>query len=112
MPQTPQSECPLKGGHPPAVKAGGMRITQHKPEREISGPPSHADSDEALVSVSPPKSNQIKQIINGVIAKGDADFPTEAVKAFHENRPQPNHEYRQGSPGNHAKPMMIQQPRK
>ncbi|KAL3220861.1 hypothetical protein MRX96_005298 [Rhipicephalus microplus] len=21
----------LKGGHPPAVKAGGMRITQHKP---------------------------------------------------------------------------------
>jgi hypothetical protein len=24
----------LKAGHPPAVKAGGMRITQHKPPKE------------------------------------------------------------------------------
>lgn len=46
-----------------------MRITQHKPEREASGLSTHPDSDEALISVSPPKSNQIKQIINGVIVK-------------------------------------------
>lgn len=51
-----------------AVKAGGKRITQHKPEKE-GGIPSHAESDETLVSVSPPKTTHIKQIINGVVAK-------------------------------------------
>jgi len=110
MPHTPPSECPLKAGHPPAVKAGGMRISQHKPEREVAGTPPQSDpSDEQEISVSPPK-NQVKQIINGVVAKGDADFPTEAVKVFHENKPMPTHEYR--SAGNHAKPMMIHQPKK
>jgi len=103
------AESSLKGGHPPAVKAGGMRISQHKAEKEVSGTPPQTDPDDEEIPESPPKT-AIKQIINGVVAKGDADFPTEAVKAFHDNKPQPTHEYR--SAGNHAKPMMIHQPKK
>jgi len=106
MPSSPD-DAALKAGHPPAVRAGGMRISQHK--SSLSGPSepaSHSD-DETVVSTSPPKN--IKQIINGVVAKGDADFPTEAVKAFHENKPMPSHDYR-ANPSN--KPLVIQQPRK
>jgi len=101
------SEAPLKAGHPPAVRAGGMRISQHKAALPPQSEPSRDSDDEQVVSTSPPKN--IKQIINGVVTKGDADFPTEAVKAFHENKPTASHEYRP-NPGN--KPMVIQQPRK
>jgi hypothetical protein len=106
MPSVP--EAPLKAGHPPAVRAGGLRISQHKNALSSpSEPASHSD-DEPVVSTSPPKN--LKQIINGVVAKGDADFPTEAVKAFHENKPMPSHDYRP-TPVNKPN-MVIQQPRK
>ena len=38
----------LKGGHPPAVKVGGVRIVQHKPkeEKEVVGKPSEEEKEE------------------------------------------------------------------
>lgn len=113
-----KSECELKAGHPPAgkwfysfvshfivtpfllfpVKAGGMRITQHKTHRETGG--LSEDTTGLKVSGSPPKA----VTISGAVAKGNADFPAEAVQAFHKEKP----------PVQHAiKPVVnIQQPRK
>ncbi|KAK6633995.1 hypothetical protein RUM43_001602 [Polyplax serrata] len=98
----------LKGGHPPALKVGGMRIPHHR-----SG---HSESDKkemdmsegnaALkVSTSPPKS--VATNISGALARGNADFPAEAVQSFHE-KPVPTHNVRAAA----SKPNIIHQPRK
>lgn len=104
-----EEQTDLKAGHPPAVKAGGMRITQHKPpvhekSPEVKKTEEEEEESETKVSTSPPKQ---QLIISGVPVRGDADFPTEAVKAFH-TKPMPSHEYR-AAPN---KPNMIHQPRK
>ncbi|KAF8793912.1 death-associated protein 1-like [Argiope bruennichi] len=105
---SPDSSSELKAGHPPAVKAGGMRITQHKvPSHdkppEVKKTEGEEEEEEVEVTPSPPKQ---QLIISGVPARGDADFPTEAVQAFH-NKPLPSHDYRQVT-----KPNIIHQPRK
>jgi hypothetical protein len=43
----------LKGGHPPALKVGGVRIVQHKPreEKEVAGKPSEEEKEEFGVDV-------------------------------------------------------------
>ncbi|KAI4468302.1 death-associated protein 1 [Holotrichia oblita] len=95
---SPPNESELKAGHPPAVKAGGMRITQHKVHKEQSG--FSEDITGLKVSGSPPKVTTI----SGAIPKGNADFPPEAVQSFHKEKPPVMHA---------AKPMInIQQPRK
>ncbi|KAL1434400.1 hypothetical protein MTO96_012015 [Rhipicephalus appendiculatus] len=98
----------LKGGHPPAVKAGGMRITQHKPAgstHEKAPELKKDDGEDAVeeVSPSPPKPHLV---ISGVVAK-EIRCTAQAVQVFH-NKPQPSHEYRACS----SKPTIIQQPRK
>jgi len=98
-------ECKLKAGHPPAVKAGGMRITQHKSPKEEQPKPSKQDAEEGKTSTSPPK---IVTIVSGAVAKGNADFPPEAVQHFHE-KPQPTHQNRSV---HCTRPIVIQQPRK
>ncbi|KAK0169768.1 hypothetical protein PV328_010409 [Microctonus aethiopoides] len=96
-------EYKLKAGHPPAVKAGGMRITQHKnPKDECEAKPSK-DADVKL-SNSPPKA----VMISGAPSRGNADFPPEAVQHFHE-KPTPTHDAR---PAHSSRPIHIQQPRK
>ncbi|CAH1116790.1 unnamed protein product [Phaedon cochleariae] len=92
------SDSELKAGHPPAVKAGGMRITQHKTRKDSGG--ISEDVTGITVSGSPPKTTTI----SGAIPKGNADFPAEAVQSFHKDKP----------PATHAnKPLLnIQQPRK
>lgn len=79
------------------VKAGGMRITQHKTHRETGG---LSEDTTGLKVGSPPKA----VTISGAVPKGNADFPVEAVQAFHKEKP----------PTHHAvKPVInIQQPRK
>uniref|UniRef100_T1J5L1 Death-associated protein 1 n=1 Tax=Strigamia maritima TaxID=126957 RepID=T1J5L1_STRMM len=102
----------LKAGHPPAVKAGGKRITQHKPpsERErhdskSSDKGSGDDNDEEVQKPPSPPKQQL--LISGAPARGDADFPTQAVQATHV-KPLAAHEFRASS----QKPSVIQQPRK
>ncbi|RWS08994.1 death-associated protein-like protein [Dinothrombium tinctorium] len=103
----------LKAGHPPAVKVGGMRITQHKPAHDKtqeartneSKDEDKEEEGEVVASVSPPKP---QLVISGALAKGDADFPPEAIKAFHE-KPMPSHEYR---PNVNKVNQIIHQPRK
>ncbi|XP_043580913.1 death-associated protein 1 isoform X1 [Bombus pyrosoma] len=110
-------EYKLKGGHPPAgneinrnflrngeVKAGGMRITQHKTPKEDREIKPIKDVDESKTSSSPPKT----LMISGVPAKGNADFPPEAVQVFHE-KPVPTHDAR---PAHCSRPIIIHQPRK
>lgn len=79
------------------VKAGGMRITQHKSPRE--GPGLSEDTT-GLQPSSPPKT----LTVSGAVAKGNADFPVEAVQSFHKEKPPATVSH---------KPMAhIQQPRK
>jgi len=103
----------LKGGHPPAVKAGGMRITQHKATHEKPSAPEPKkedqpeDEEEEETPEIPPK--PVPLVISGAVARGDSDFPASSVKAFHEKTPLPTNEFRQ----NTSKPNVgIHQPRK
>ncbi|XP_067005305.1 death-associated protein 1 [Anabrus simplex] len=105
-------ETGLKAGHPPAVKAGGMRITQHKGlhEKEPKSPKDAKETGELdasstlKVSTSPPKTVSI----SGAPVRGNADFPTEAVQSFHD-KIIPAHDNRNP---NSSRPHVIQQPRK
>lgn len=101
------SQTELKAGHPPAVKAGGMRITQHKPPKEEKPKESKdksSDEEEVVASGTSPKTPPL--VISGAVVKGDAEFTAEAVQAFH-NKPAPSVERRHS--GGHK---VIQQPRK
>ncbi|NP_001155717.1 death-associated protein isoform X1 [Acyrthosiphon pisum] len=99
-----EDESQLKGGHAQAVKAGGMRIVQHKNLNSAADKISAAASDEAnsvlKVSTSPPK-----QTVVPVHAHND--YPTQAVQKTHD-KPTPSHEMRQHTC---TKPT-IHQPRK
>lgn len=57
-----------------------MRITQHKTHKESGG--FSEDITGLKVTGSPPKTT-----ISGVIPKGNADFPVEAVQSFHKEKP-------------------------
>lgn len=95
----------MKAGHLPAVKAGGMRIIQHKLPREEREVKPTKESEESKVSTSPPKT----LLISGFPAKGNADFPPEALQKFHD-KPMPTHEPPRHT--NNSRPVIIQQPRK
>ncbi|KAG8224542.1 hypothetical protein J437_LFUL002146 [Ladona fulva] len=105
---TPE-ESQLKAGHPPAVKAGGMRITQHKSPKDESKETKPCKEEEMdpttslKVSSSPPKT----VTVSGAPVRGNADFPVEAVQAFHD-KPRPTHDVH----SHHPKPGHIHQPRK
>ncbi|XP_014241533.1 death-associated protein 1 [Cimex lectularius] len=97
------SDKELKAGHPPAVKAGGMRITQHKTtktsdvklnDEEINNPLKIPQPTEKTVSIS------------GAPVRGNQDFPAQAIQSFHQ-KPQPSHELQHTTRAN-----IIQQPKK
>ncbi|XP_077480701.1 death-associated protein 1 homolog [Stigmatopora argus] len=88
MSSPPKEKIETKGGHLPAVKAGGMRIVQkHLPPANPEPPPKTDDDDdeEEYVSSSPPKA---PVIVSGVITKGDKDFTPAAAQVAHQ-KPQP-----------------------
>ncbi|KAM9839782.1 death-associated protein 1 homolog [Aulostomus maculatus] len=87
MSSPPKDKVETKGGHPPAVKAGGMRIVQkHQPAAPAAAPePQQKEEEEEYVSSSPPKA---PVVVSGVVTKGDKDFTPAAAQVAHQ-KPQP-----------------------
>ncbi|CAG4938890.1 unnamed protein product [Colias eurytheme] len=93
----------LKAGHPPAVKAGGMRITQHKVPHSKDAKESPPTEDlTGLSGPSPVPSNPVS--IAGAPNRGNADFTPQAAQIAHSPKP-PAHINVKPCPN-------IQQPRK
>lgn len=97
-----ENECKLKAGHPPAVKAGKMRITQHKPSHESTSC-SVVEENILKMPTDSPKSASV----SGAPVHGHSDYTAEAVQKFHE-KPLPTHSAR----GSSCIKPNIQQPRK
>jgi len=92
--------------HPPAVKAGGMRIVQdksHLKKKNETPVPKPEDGDALKVSNSPPKH---VELMSGATPNTRADFPQAAVDSFHV-KPLPTVNNRGSN-----KPTVIQQPKK
>lgn len=86
MSSPPKEKVETKGGHLPAVKAGGMRIVQkHQVAAAATPEPPQKDDEEEYVSSSPPKA---PVIVSGVVTKGDKDFTPAAAQVAHQ-KPQP-----------------------
>ncbi|XP_073962553.1 death-associated protein 1 [Choristoneura fumiferana] len=99
---SPDESTQLKAGHPPAVKAGGMRITQHKTAHP-KDPKEPANEDlTGLSGPSPVPSNPVS--ISGAPNRGNADFTPVAAQVAHSPKP-PGHFNVMPKPN-------IQQPRK
>ncbi|CAB1455544.1 unnamed protein product [Pleuronectes platessa] len=68
-PPKEKEKVETKGGHPPAVKAGGMRIVQKHQTAAIPEPlpkQEEEEDDEEYVTISPPKA---PVIVSGVVTK-------------------------------------------
>ncbi|KAL0280674.1 UNVERIFIED_CONTAM: hypothetical protein PYX00_001899 [Menopon gallinae] len=80
-----------------------MRVPQHR----------HNSESEKSKEMEPTEGNaafpptSVATNISGAIARGNADFPTEAVQNYHE-KPMPTHDVRAAV----NKPNIIHQPRK
>nr|XP_040023115.1 death-associated protein 1 [Gasterosteus aculeatus aculeatus] len=90
MSSPPKEKVETKGGHLPAVKAGGMRIVQKHQQAAAAAAPEPPQKDdeeeeEEYVSRSPPK---VPVIVSGVVTKGDKDFTPAAAQVAHQ-KPQP-----------------------
>jgi len=91
MSSTAAEDPELKGGHPPAVKAGGMRVA--RPRQPSTGDKNEMTKEEQEeYGTSPPKVDK-QVIVSGAVIKEDKAFPPEAVKHYHE-QPLPSKEYR------------------
>ncbi|XP_077284265.1 death-associated protein 1 [Arctopsyche grandis] len=92
----------LKAGHPPAVKAGGMRITQHK-EGHGNKTPKEVVGD--VTGLSGPSNIPVNPTtVGGAPAKNATEFVLEAAQVAH--TPKPPAVHAQKPHGN------IHQPRK
>ncbi|KAJ8267938.1 hypothetical protein COCON_G00131100 [Conger conger] len=117
MSSPPQSKVDLKGemkgGHLPAVKAGGMRIVQ---KHQVTVPEPEKDKDkekekeENNEEEETEKSGPTKPtvIVSGVVTKGDRDFTPAAAQVAHQ-KPTPCVEK---LPQAHHINQHIHQPRK
>jgi len=81
-------ESNLKAGHPPAVKAGGMRIVQNESKsKNEERAPKDQQEDPTGLTTQPNISNST---VSGAPAKGPSDFPTSAVQSTHRFKPEKN----------------------
>ncbi|XP_036267109.1 death-associated protein 1 isoform X1 [Pipistrellus kuhlii] len=103
MSSPPEEKPETKAGHPPAVKAGGMRIVQKHPHSGDTKEEKDKDDEEWEAEPSPPKPTVY---ISGVIARGDKDFPPAAAQVAH----QKPHASMDKHPSHRT--QHIQQPRK
>ncbi|XP_072306720.1 death-associated protein 1 homolog [Eucyclogobius newberryi] len=82
MSSPPKEKVEMKGGHLPAVKAGGMRIVQKHQATPAPEPPQKDEEEEEYeTSSSPPKP---PVIVSGVVTKGDKDFTPAAAQVAHQ----------------------------
>ncbi|OCT76178.1 death-associated protein 1 [Xenopus laevis] len=107
MSSPPKEKMDTKGGHLPAVKAGGMRIVQKHPHSPHAETKEDKDKDEenwesGIVQPKP------TLIISGAVARGDKDFPPAAAQVAHQ-KPHPSVEK---LPSAHHMNHHIHQPRK
>ncbi|BFG05205.1 death-associated protein 1 [Drosophila madeirensis] len=89
----------LVAGHPPALKAGGMRIVQHKPTASERAP---KDAEDCTGLTQPVSVNSA--VVSGAPVKGHTDFTPASAQVAH--LPKPPMSVQQKTQ-NH-----IQQPRK
>ena len=99
------------------VKVGGMRIApSNRPNNNTEKAPAPAAEtgdavEEDDETAAPTKSKDPALYISGAVSKGDKDFPTEAVRAFHDKPKTQNAAY--GLRDNSApKNVGLFQPRK
>ncbi|KAL7735789.1 hypothetical protein ACLKA6_017795 [Drosophila palustris] len=89
----------LVAGHPPALKAGGMRIVQHKaPASERPA----KDAEDCTGLTQPVNVNS--SVVSGATVKGNTDFTPASAQVAHSHKP-PNAVSQKPQPH-------IQQPRK
>lgn len=111
---SPTASPDLKGGRPPAVKVGGMRVVQHKRvtsesekvegEKPVDAEPKEENTETDVTE----KDQSTEEVASASYHKTDRDFPKEAVTSFHV-KPLPGKDFNA-----HQKPQHhhIQQPRK
>jgi hypothetical protein len=113
MSSTSDNTDALKGGHAPAVKvAGGVRVKTNVKAHEVAQEHAERAKDihesEEHDKQNPNPNDEVKTVIDGVPAKGNSDFPAQAVKSFHD-KPLPSN---QPKVHNSAQHKVIQQPSK
>jgi len=94
MSSTAAEDPVLKAGHPPAVKAGGMRVARHRQSStgDKTDKTEMTKEEQEEYGSSPPKVDK-QVLVSGAVAKEDKAYPPEAVKHFHEH-PLPSKEMR------------------
>ncbi|KAM8934864.1 death-associated protein-like 1 [Pelodytes ibericus] len=83
--------APLKGGHPPAVKAGGMRVSKKQgndengtPEKNLKKPGMEKSSFVFGMSAK----MQAMNLLHGALEKLNHEFPADSVNLTHQ-KPRP-----------------------
>ncbi|XP_072880189.1 death-associated protein 1 homolog [Hemitrygon akajei] len=106
MSSPPKEKVETKAGHPPAVKAGGMRIVK-KHQGSTAQSSAEKDKESEDWETNSPKPS-VPIIISGALARGDKDFPPAAAQVAHQ-KPSPSVEK---LPISHQINHSIHQPRK
>jgi len=90
MSSPPKEKLETKGGHLPAVKAGGMRIVQkHQPTPPPEEPKKENPEEEDDYQDSGLPEKEPSLVVSGAVTKGDKDFTPAAAQVAHQ-KPQPS----------------------